>query len=136
MSRSWQREQWILDRRIEEFRELLTALAEAFAVAMKLHAEVVIESERLREFMNGHANALRVIRSRIFIVEEVAQFNIELRWAEAGARYQRTLDVPHFATVFNEMRIQIVGAARITQAYIHRPSYKRIFKHKDSTRAQ
>jgi hypothetical protein len=97
---------------------------------MTMHAEVLAEPERQRAFMNSHMNALRVIRSSIFILSEVVTYDIELRWAEAGAVYQRTLDVRYLSEVFSEIRIQLVNAARTTQIATRRPWYRRRFKPK------
>lgn len=130
MSRSWQREQWVQDRRTEEFRELLDALANSLGVALTMHSEVHSQEEKVRELMNSHMNALRVIRSRIFVLEDVTAMGLELRWAEAGAYYQKTLDVEFISTVFNEARMAIWRYAGQSRNARRRPWYRRFSRNK------
>jgi hypothetical protein len=128
MSRAWQREQWVMDHRIQEFRELLDALANSLRIALMMYAGAVIDAERQREILAAHSTAMRVIRSRIFVMEEVIRFNIEVRWAEALNHHNKTLDIAQLATVFNEIRGQIVEAARAHQSMM--PRVRRLFRRK------
>ncbi len=135
MSRSWQREQWVLDRRVQEFRELLDALADDFRVAMTMHVGAVIDSDGQREIVESHSTAMQVIRSRIFVFEEVTRLNIELRWTTAVNHHRQTFDVERLATVFTEIRVQIVNAARPVLSAQRLPWCRRLFGRKRSASA-
>jgi len=126
MSRSWQREQWILDRRVDEFRELLDALAESLRVCMTMHADSLLGVMTPKEVLATHSNTMRVIRSRIFVFDEVVRFNIETQWSEAVILHQRMGSVEDLGAAFNGIRFQIVKAARTAQ----KPWYRRIFRPK------
>jgi len=112
LARSWQREQWIRDKRNEELRELLEALAESYRVELTLHAGAFLDPDEQRAIVEGQSNAMAVIRSRIFIVDVVARCGIELKWAEAIRDHHNTLAVAPLAATFTEIRVAIVKAAR------------------------
>lgn len=115
VSQSWQRERWLLDQRTQEFRELLDALADSLRASLMMYAGAILEPEKQREIVETQANTMRVIRSRIFVIEEVVRLNIELRWGNALNRHRQDLDIEKLATVFNELRLEIVKAARPLQ---------------------
>jgi hypothetical protein len=53
LSRSWQRKQWIQDRRKEEWRELLTILTRSFVTICKLTGPMIVldgDDTRLRRY--------------------------------------------------------------------------------------
>jgi hypothetical protein len=136
MSRSWQREQWLLDRRVEEFRELLDALADSLRVSMKWFAGAQIDSDGQREMIESHETAMRVIRSRSFVVEEVHKFQIEAQWSNAVGHHHHSPNTERLAATFNEIRSQIVIAARPTLNTRHTPWFKRLFSKKLKNPAQ
>jgi hypothetical protein len=82
LTRSWQREQWRLDHRREEYRELITALSDLFT-NMQRSAVYMGSQDRALKLETIKANAYRVIRDRILIAEELRGANILLRWAVA-----------------------------------------------------
>lgn len=83
MSQKWQREQWVLDNRKEEFRVLLDALAESLRVELTMYAGGALSPVQQRDFVETHSNTMRIIRSRIFVSDVVNGFQFENRWAEA-----------------------------------------------------
>lgn len=111
LTRSSQRDQWLRDCKKEEFRELLTALADSFRSSITMHSGAVLDSDAQMKMIESHSNALRVIRSRIFIANTVTELGIELRWAEAIDRHRRTLDVAALSTLYNTLRVKIVEIA-------------------------
>jgi hypothetical protein len=110
MSQSWQREQWLRDHRIQEFRELLDALADSLRVSMTMHAGALMEDQQ-RDIVKTHSNAMRVIRSRIFTMDFVHESQIEIRWVEASMQHSRDHNVAALAIVFNILQQKIVAAA-------------------------
>jgi hypothetical protein len=111
MSQSWQREQWLLYRRIEELRELLDALTDGLRVAMMWRPGAVLDSDQQRVIVESQSNAMRVIKNRVFIIDMVERCQLELKWCEALAEHQSTFDIVAFTIVFNDLRREIVMAA-------------------------
>lgn len=82
LTRSWQREQWRLDHREEEYRQLTTALSDVFTKMQRSHMYMGNQDRALKlEIIK--ANAFRVIRDRIIIAEELRDANILERWGRA-----------------------------------------------------
>jgi hypothetical protein len=69
LTRSWQREQWILDSRKEEFRELLSTLTMTYSLLVQR----ICTTE-------STAKASAVIRDRLYIAVEVEELKILERW--------------------------------------------------------
>ncbi len=82
LTRSWQREQWNLDRRREEYRELITALSDVFT-SMQRSGMFMGDQDRALKLEIIKANAFRAIRDRILIAEELRETDILKRWAIA-----------------------------------------------------
>jgi hypothetical protein len=79
LTRSWQREQWLLDRRKEEYRELISALSTVFTNMQRFGTGVGDRDFNIR-LAQVNADSYRVIRDRIFIADEIAKAQIMERW--------------------------------------------------------
>lgn len=122
MSQSWQREQWIRDQQVVELRELLTAIADSYRAAMMMYAGAVLGPDPQREIVETHSNAMRVIRSRIFVIDFVIDAKIEIRWSEAIREHQKSMDIPNLASAFSDIQRDIVIAAGGTKMLHHNAS--------------
>jgi hypothetical protein len=111
LSRSWQQKQWLLDRRKEEWRELLTALAESLRVSLKFYPARVLSGEEERQIVEAQSNSFRTIRDRIFIASDVQRLNIENRWSAAVQHHSQTMDAKKLGNAYTELRDEIVRAA-------------------------
>jgi len=133
LSRSWQREQWLLDQRVKEFRELLDALAEDLRVATTMHVDPLLwpTMNLPQAVVDAHSNAMRVMQSRIFIVKDLIRVKMEERWSIAVDLHRRTMQIEPLARTFTELRILIVNAARQN---VPRPWFKRILDWRKSKR--
>jgi hypothetical protein len=114
MARNTQREQWLLDRRKEEWRELLTALAESLRVSLKIYPARALSGDEERQIVEAQSNSFRVIRDRIFIASDVQRLNIENRWSAAVQHHSQTMDAKHLGATYKELRSEIVKAATNT----------------------
>jgi hypothetical protein len=113
-TRSWQREQWLLDHKTAEYRELLSTLAQSvecmaqnsphFGMALK---GMAIDGQRdAYEQAAGRGKA--IIRDRIFVAQLVADEQLLDQWqALAGAR-----DMSEFWNQWEILHRTIVKAAR------------------------
>lgn len=111
LTRSWQRKQWILDNRKEEFRELLTALAESLRIQMTKHAGALLNASEQKALIDAQAMVMRTIRDRIFIANDVERLNIENVWSAAVMSHHRTLDITPLAYTYRSIRDEVVKAA-------------------------
>ncbi len=111
LSRSWQREQWLRDKRNEEWHELLTALAESLRVSLKIYPARELSGEEERTIVEAHSNSFRVIRDRIFIAPDVQALNIENRWSAAVQYHSQTMDAKKLGNAYKELRDEIVRTA-------------------------
>jgi len=113
LTRSWQHQQWLLDRRKEEWRELLTALAESLRSSLKICPARVLSGDEEREIVNAHADSFRVIRDRIYIAADVKSLELENRWSAAVQHHSQTLDAAALGRTYDAIRLEIVK--RITE---------------------
>jgi hypothetical protein len=114
MNKDAQREQWVRDNRKEESRELMIALAESLRVELMMYAGAVLSPDQQRLIIETHSNAMRVIRSRIFIVDVVVKADIETKWGLAIKAHQDSLHPAPLGQAFNEIRLEVVNATRDT----------------------
>jgi hypothetical protein len=115
LTRSWQQKQWILDRRNEEWRELLTALSDSLRVSLKIFPARALDPEEQREIVSAQAECFRVIRDRIFIAADVKALDFENRWSAAVQHHSQTLDAPKLGKAYDVIRLEIVKLATETK---------------------
>jgi hypothetical protein len=88
--RSWQREQWLLDSRKAEFRELMSALSDTIVHLMMFTPalEAGRGEKEFDEFVAAQKVAMRVLADRIYIARDLRELNTSDRFIEAtqGAR--------------------------------------------------
>jgi hypothetical protein len=88
--RSWQREQWLLDSRKQEFRELISALSDTIVHLMMFTPalEVGHAEKEFTEFVAAQKVAMRVLADRIYIARDLRELNTSDRFLNAtqGAR--------------------------------------------------
>jgi hypothetical protein len=114
LTRSWQREQWLLDNRRQEYRELLSSItgayiaiahiAETGAVGRTASPEIELIAER------AAIESFRTLRDRILIAEEIEFANSLEEWDTAIQNYRRTHDEHTFAQRFfsiNKVRVKM-----------------------------
>jgi hypothetical protein len=111
LTRSWQRKQWLRDKRNEEWHELLTALAESLRVSLKIYPARTLSGEEERTIVEAQSNSFRVIRDRIFIAPDVQALNIENRWSAAVQYHSQTMDTKKLGNAYKELRDEIVQTA-------------------------
>ena len=111
LTRSWQRKQWLLDRRKEEWRELLTALAEVLRPSLQIYPPRELSADERREIENAQANSFRVINDRIFIATDVKALDLHNRWSAAIQHHSETLDATKLGKTYDALRLEIVKRA-------------------------
>jgi hypothetical protein len=110
MARSWQRKQWLLDKKIEEYRELLASLTETFTAHVRMQGEG-LDSESQRKVADLEAKSLRTIRDRILVAKEISEASILEHWILALRRFERSLNGKQFSADFHAIGDSIVKLA-------------------------
>ena len=104
LSRMWQREQWVLDNKKQEYRELMTALTRTYGLFAQYKAPMVaIDAQTQRMLDEADAEALLILRDRLFIRKEIEDANVQSMWVGAVIAYDRTLDLSTFTHAFNNI---------------------------------
>ena len=113
--RSQQRKQWIVDHRIEEWRELLAVLANSFTMTRQVSNEIetpALKLEKLTINLAARSQAGDVLLNRLFIAKEVGELKLHHRWVKALQQYDTDQDTTQFGTQFGEIVRSIREKAR------------------------
>lgn len=112
LSRSWQQNQWMQDRRKEEWRELLTVLTRSFATICKYTGPMmVLDGDDMRALDEAQTVAQTTIRDRIFIAKDVKQLGIYETWVSAVRTFENDKVYIGFAGQYAIINAKIVNAA-------------------------
>lgn len=113
LSRSWQREQWRLDRRTDEYKELLCALSTVFTNKQRFSSGGGDKDFDIKLEL-ANVESLRVIRDRIIIAPELVEADILTRWYVALDYADRSGGHPDwkkFADSYTELTSTLVKMA-------------------------
>jgi hypothetical protein len=120
LSRSTQREQWMRDRRLEEFRELLVSLtASMYAEVEAMYKTELLPKER-EDKERKTADFFQVVQTRIFTFTDVRRLDLQGKWLTAVNAY-RTSNSHDIKTLENEYKTlskKLVDAAITPRATI------------------
>jgi hypothetical protein len=112
MSQRSQRKQWRMDKRKEEWRELLTTLTHSFATICQLTGPMmVLDSDDQRKLSDAQTIAQTTIRDRIFIAKEVKNLKIYETWVTAARQFEVDKVYIPFSEQYALMNARIVDAA-------------------------
>lgn len=113
-----QRKQWLIDKRREEYQELLSALTGSYMTLMHI-SEQVEKKQKVQEEISllgekAKIEAYRVLRDRIIIADEIMAAETLVEWDTAVTNYLKTLDTFKFADRFSQINVTLVHMARKT----------------------
>ena len=112
LSTRWQRKLWLLDRRKEEFRELLSTLTRSFTTICTKRQYMLPQSpEDQLALHEAESNALMTIKDRIFIAADVKRLDIYKLWNSAVNEYNRDHVFIPFSEKYALINAKIVDAA-------------------------
>lgn len=101
LTRSWQRTQWLMDSRKQEYRELLTTLTNTYIVfGQYIGHSIALDPQTRREVDQAERESYRVVRDRLFIAKDLQEADILNLWATAVENYKQGLDIKVFAKRF------------------------------------
>ena len=112
LSRSWQREEWIRDRRYEEFQELLRSLAASMHAEVEaMYASKLPPGERKGK-THETADFFRIVQTRIFTFADVKRLGLEGAWlVSVNAFYTRPDALETLRETYEELTQGLVEAA-------------------------
>jgi hypothetical protein len=112
MSRSWQREQWMLDNKKKEYSELLAVFSAAYISTVNLHRHGSVNTSAMQQqCADTELESYRILRDRIFTANDLEKENVRARWAEALVNFKDTNDERKFAMRFGGICDSIVCLA-------------------------
>lgn len=129
LTRSSQREQWRLDRRTEEYRELLRAMATVFTNKQRFGTGGTGDRQFNIELEQANVESLRVLRDRIIIAPELADANILTRWHLAldhADGYRGTTNWKAFADEYTTLTETLVQMALAPPPSRWRRAFRRL----------
>ena len=114
LSRAWDHKKWMNDNRKEEFRELIDALTEAATAVIVQPMEAnnqVLRAEGNALAMEKNTQALRAMKTRIYIANDVKEMNWFDRWGESMKFMRETGKIYYFEDTFEIIRDEIIERA-------------------------
>jgi hypothetical protein len=113
LARDWDRRKWLLDRRNEEFRELMTVIATAYLKCgdPRYHfLEPTVES--LMEMNAASTNCLVTIQNRIYIAEHIKHLKLDYMWLNAFDSLVKEKNPEKYGATVRKMMDSIVAIAQ------------------------
>ena len=112
LTTSWQREQWLLDRRNDEYRELLSALTVAWAEHQSLRPSgASVDAESRRGLLESHRAFLRTGLDRLFIHNDMTKLGVVPKFLEASKTFEDDHDLDGYGKRISALLESIVQAA-------------------------
>lgn len=96
LTRLWQREQWVLDGKKAEYRELLSTLSQSYHLIVKLLPTTggisALSEEKYQAVEEAWIAGVKVIEDRIFIDQGIRAGNIRESWMQVADFDMQKLD--------------------------------------------
>jgi hypothetical protein len=113
ITKAWQREQWIVENKKQEYRELLSTLSKSFSVYARYYTGGAAHGPEAQERLErAEAEVLETINDRIFIAAEIREHDILKRWVAAVQDFERDRNSHQFAQRFGEICKTILDSAQ------------------------
>jgi len=113
LARDWDRRKWLLDRRNEEFKELMTVIAAAYAkcgdARYHVHEPTV---ENLMEMNAASTNCLVTIQNRIYIAEHIKHLKLGNMWLDAFDALVKEKNPEKYGATVRKMMDSVVAIAQ------------------------
>jgi hypothetical protein len=111
MARSWQREQWLLDCRKEEFRELITVISDTLAATLEAVSGKIPSRTNPDELGELYSKSLRAMNDRIFIAKDIKRLGVRTEWLELTTGYAKDSDTIQFIARIDKLLVALVEVA-------------------------
>jgi hypothetical protein len=112
LSKQLQIEHWTTDNKKQEFREVLSAITEAFSTIVRYGSAGIAsgpEEQRARDM--AESTSFAILRDRLFIERELDELKAIHRWLEATRDFDNHHDITQFTQRFAKLSSDIKEAA-------------------------
>jgi hypothetical protein len=109
LTQSREREKWILDCKKQEYRELLDALSDVYALA--LTSDGNLDGENGNRLFEATTHFVRIAYNRLYITSDISLEKIYREWLEATNSFSSRHDQVDFDKQYTRISQQIVQAA-------------------------
>jgi hypothetical protein len=109
ITRSTQRNQWVRDKKMQEYRELLSALSRA--EMLLIQSRGVRGGEDGRPLDEATLEARIAIKDRIFIANVMKEVDVEARWRSILIHYYKERNTQEFTGAYSTLVANIMRAA-------------------------
>lgn len=118
LSRSSQREQWMRDRRHQEFQELLGALAASMHAEVEAMYQSELTPEERKDKTRKTADFFQIVQTRIFAFTDVKRLDLKREWLAAVNAHltSRPHDLEAFEKTYQTLTQRLVDAATAQRA--------------------
>jgi len=98
ITKEWQKKQWILENKKQEYREVIQALSTAQAPIIQCVAPglIVGEEERRARYI-AENKSYEVLGNRLFVAKELDELDIYDQWVHLISKFEKTRDDREFA---------------------------------------
>jgi hypothetical protein len=117
-TKNWQREQWLREKRLTEYKELMSSMSDTYITLMQ-RAEVEAQredDEPDKPWLDPlptekELATYKVLHDRVFIAKELAGENIMTLWETAVTNFRHTRNREKFALRYVKINEKVVGMA-------------------------
>jgi hypothetical protein len=112
LTRSWQRTQWLMDQRKDEFRELIKGLDDAMRALMERDTTRfdLTPAER-RDRARSSSDFHQIIRTRLFTADDIQTIGLERGWQDVVDKYMSEGSTELFQMRYDSLVKALVKAA-------------------------
>jgi hypothetical protein len=112
LTRSWQRTQWLMDQRKDEFRDLIKGLDDAMRAEFELDTtRYDLTAVERRDRARATSDFYQIIRTRLFTAEDVQAIGLEKGWGDVIEGYKRDRSNDLFEMRYEQLLKALVKAA-------------------------
>jgi len=113
LARDRDRRKWLLDRRNEEFKELMTVIATAYVNCADARYHIHEPTpESLVEMNAASMNCLVTIQNRIYIAEHIKNLRLDYMWLNAFDQLVKEKNPEKYGATVRKMMDSIVAIAQ------------------------
>lgn len=109
LARSSRRDEWGREKKMQEYRELLTAISKVELLAIRNQG--VMSGEEEREQERCEIEAWTIMRDRIFIANVVNEGSVRVRWVKLAGNYRKDRNLLAFVGGCANLRKDIMTFA-------------------------
>jgi hypothetical protein len=112
LTRSWQKKQWLMDNKRDEYRDVIRVLCGA--IRPILHSSIpgaLVTPEMQKERFIAETLSYEVLGSRLFISDNLEELHAPKRWGDMVTKFNNSRDSEEFSKGFKKLLSEIRAQA-------------------------